>query len=115
MNIAINPGGQVYILPCIAGHVGADAAAVVLAEHRKVDEMTLIVDVGTNAEIVVAGSSVSIIANRPCRGGTNSSGRAPGADERIRMTKTRLNRNLLSVLICGRMKMGLKRRLKKRV
>ena len=32
LGIAINPGGRVYILPCIAGHVGADAAAVVLAE-----------------------------------------------------------------------------------
>ena len=29
---AINPGARVYILPCIAGHVGADCAGVVLSE-----------------------------------------------------------------------------------
>jgi uncharacterized 2Fe-2S/4Fe-4S cluster protein (DUF4445 family) len=50
-------GCRVYVLPCIAGHVGADAAAATLAEgpHRQ-DEMMLLVDVGTNAEIVLGNS-----------------------------------------------------------
>src|SRR6185437_692508 len=53
LGLDIAPGAFVYALPCIAGHVGADTAGVVLAEgpHLK-DELTLLVDVGTNAEIV---------------------------------------------------------------
>ena len=45
---------QVYLAPCIAGHVGADTAAVILSEgpHRS-PTMQLLVDVGTNAEIVL--------------------------------------------------------------
>ncbi|MCO0638159.1 drug:proton antiporter, partial [Lutimaribacter sp. EGI FJ00014] len=52
LRLNLNPGARLYMLPCIAGHVGADAAAVTLSEgpHRQ-DEMMLIVDVGTNAEI----------------------------------------------------------------
>jgi uncharacterized 2Fe-2S/4Fe-4S cluster protein (DUF4445 family) len=51
-------GRAVYMLPCIAGHVGADAAAATLTEgpHRQ-DEMMLLVDVGTNAEIVLGNAS----------------------------------------------------------
>ena len=47
------PFAEVYLLPCIAGHVGADTAAAMLAEgpHRS-DGLQLLVDVGTNAEIV---------------------------------------------------------------
>ena len=42
------------MLPCIAGHVGADTAGVILAETPYLsDELRLIVDVGTNAEIVL--------------------------------------------------------------
>jgi uncharacterized 2Fe-2S/4Fe-4S cluster protein (DUF4445 family) len=48
------PGASVYVGPCIAGHVGADTAAAILAEgpHRS-DHTVLLVDVGTNAEIVL--------------------------------------------------------------
>ncbi len=97
LGIAINPGGRVYILPCIAGHVGADAAAVVLAEApQKVDEMTLIVDVGTNAEIVVGNKDRLLAASSPTgpafEGAQISSGQraAPGAIERIRIDKNTL-------------------------
>ena len=48
----MNPSGRCYILPCIAGHVGADAAAVALSEEpNRSDDLVLVVDVGTNAEI----------------------------------------------------------------
>jgi uncharacterized 2Fe-2S/4Fe-4S cluster protein (DUF4445 family) len=97
LGLAINPGGRVYILPCIAGHVGADAAAVVLAEApQKVDEMTLIVDVGTNAEIVVGNQNRLLAASSPTgpafEGAQISSGQraAPGAIERIRIDKATL-------------------------
>ncbi len=54
IGLRLNSGARVYILPCIAGHVGADAAAVALAEGpQHHDEITLVVDVGTNAEILL--------------------------------------------------------------
>ena len=54
LDLAMHRNARVYVLPCIAGHVGADAAGVVLAERPDLtDEMTLLVDVGTNAEIVL--------------------------------------------------------------
>ncbi len=97
LGLAINPGARVYILPCIAGHVGADAAAVVLAEApQKVDDMTLIVDVGTNAEIIVGNKSRLLAASSPTgpafEGAQISSGQraAPGAIERIRIDKNTL-------------------------
>ena len=97
LGIAANPGARVYVLPCIAGHVGADAAAVVLAEApQKSDEMMLIVDVGTNAEIVVGNRQRLLAASSPTgpayEGAQISSGQraAPGAIERIRIDKDTL-------------------------
>ena len=50
-----HPGARIYVLPCIAGHVGADAAAMLLSEGpARSEEIQLLVDVGTNAEIVFA-------------------------------------------------------------
>ncbi len=48
------PNASYYVGPCIAGHVGADTAAAILAEgpHRS-SQMQLLVDIGTNAEIVL--------------------------------------------------------------
>ena len=97
LGLAVNAGGRVYILPCIAGHVGADAAAVVLAEApQDADEMTLIVDVGTNAEIVVGNRDRLLAASSPTgpafEGAQISSGQraAPGAIERVRIDKDTL-------------------------
>ena len=54
LGINAAPGARVYLLPCIAGHVGADTAGVILAEEPQLaDGIRLIVDVGTNAEIVL--------------------------------------------------------------
>ena len=97
IGIVANTGARVYVLPCIAGHVGADAAAVVLAEApQKSDEMMLIVDVGTNAEIVVGNKKRLLAASSPTgpafEGAQISSGQraAPGAIERIRIDKDTL-------------------------
>ena len=97
IGIVANKGARVYVLPCIAGHVGADAAAVVLAEApQKSDEMMLIVDVGTNAEIVVGNKQRLLAASSPTgpafEGAQISSGQraAPGAIERIRIDKDTL-------------------------
>ena len=47
LDLDVNKGARVYVLPCIAGHVGADAAAMILAEEPHLrDEISLVVDVG---------------------------------------------------------------------
>ncbi len=92
IGLEINPGGRLYVLPCIAGHVGADAAAVTLSEgpHRQ-DDMMLVVDVGTNAEIVLGNKERVVAASSPTgpafEGAEISGGQraAPGAIERVRI------------------------------
>ncbi len=60
------PNARCYVGPCIAGHVGADTAAAILAEgpHRS-DGMQLLVDIGTNAEIVLGDSTQQFAASSP--------------------------------------------------
>jgi uncharacterized 2Fe-2S/4Fe-4S cluster protein (DUF4445 family) len=60
------PFASYYVGPCIAGHVGADTTAAMLAEgpHRGAD-WQLLVDVGTNAEIVLGNSQTSYAASSP--------------------------------------------------
>ncbi|HKL04326.1 MAG TPA: ASKHA domain-containing protein [Roseovarius sp.] len=89
---AINPRARTYILPCIAGHVGADAAAVALSEEPgKSEDLVLIVDVGTNAEILLGDTSRVLACSSPTgpafEGAQISSGQraAPGAIEAIRI------------------------------
>ena len=92
IDIKVNRGARVYTLPCIAGHVGADAAGATLSEgpYRQ-DKMMLLVDVGTNAEIVLGNSSRVVAASSPTgpafEGAEISSGQraAPGAIERVRI------------------------------
>ncbi|MCU0815656.1 MAG: ASKHA domain-containing protein [Cypionkella sp.] len=88
--ISLNRNARVYLLPCIAGHVGADAAAVALSEEPgKSEEMVLIVDVGTNAEILLGNKTRVLACSSPTgpafEGAQISSGQraAPGAIERV--------------------------------
>ncbi|KNG92860.1 ASKHA domain-containing protein [Pseudaestuariivita atlantica] len=87
---AMNPCAQVYLLPCIAGHVGADAAAVALSEEPgKREDLSLVVDVGTNAEILLGNTTRVLACSSPTgpafEGAQISSGQraAPGAIERV--------------------------------
>ncbi|MGN6465576.1 MAG: ASKHA domain-containing protein [Rhizobiaceae bacterium] len=92
IGIGVNRGARFYMLPCIAGHVGADAAGVTLSEgpYRQ-DRMMLLVDVGTNAEIVLGRRGHVVAASSPTgpafEGAEISSGQraAPGAIERVRI------------------------------
>jgi len=53
LGLKINPAGNIYTVENIAGFVGADTTAVALAtDIESAEEMTLIVDIGTNGEIV---------------------------------------------------------------
>ncbi len=88
----VNEDARVYMLPCIAGHVGSDTAGVILSEEPHLrDEMTLIVDVGTNAEIVLGNRQKLLAASSPTgpafEGAQISCGQraAPGAIERLRI------------------------------
>ncbi len=87
---AINERARVYVLPCIAGHVGADCAAVALSEEpHKSDDMVLIVDVGTNAELLLGNRDRVLACSSPTgpafEGAQISCGQraAPGAIERV--------------------------------
>ncbi|MCK4323437.1 MAG: DUF4445 domain-containing protein, partial [Armatimonadetes bacterium] len=54
LGLQMNPWGNVFCLPCIAGFVGADTVGVVVAsELTRRDRPTLAVDIGTNGEIAL--------------------------------------------------------------
>lgn len=90
LSLNIHPAARIYLLPCIAGHVGADAAAVALSEAPdKSDDLVLVVDVGTNAEILLGNKDKVLACSSPTgpafEGAQISSGQraAPGAIERV--------------------------------
>jgi len=92
LGLKLHPNARAYVLPCIAGHVGADAAGVMLAERPDLSEkMTLIVDVGTNAEIMLGNRERIVACSSPTgpafEGAQISCGQraAPGAIERVRI------------------------------
>ena len=92
LELGIDPGGIAYVLPLIAGHVGADTAGVILSEqpHER-EEINLVVDIGTNAEIVLGNRRRLLACSSPTgpafEGAQISCGQraAPGAIERVRI------------------------------
>jgi uncharacterized 2Fe-2S/4Fe-4S cluster protein (DUF4445 family) len=97
IDLKFHRNARVYVLPCIAGHVGADAAGMVLSERPDTgSEMTLLVDVGTNAEIVLGNKDRLVACSSPTgpafEGAQISCGQraAPGAIERVRIDPTTL-------------------------
>jgi uncharacterized 2Fe-2S/4Fe-4S cluster protein (DUF4445 family) len=97
LGLRAHPGARVYVLPCIAGHVGADTAGVILAEEpQRAERLTLVVDVGTNAEIVLGDRRRLLAASSPTgpafEGAQISGGQraAPGAIERVRIDRVTL-------------------------
>ena len=92
LGLKVNPGAVAYLLPCIAGHVGADTAGVVLCEQpHRIGEVSLLVDIGTNAEIVLGNDRRLLACSSPTgpafEGAQVSAGQraAPGAIERVRI------------------------------
>ena len=90
LDVGLHPAATAYLLPCIAGHVGADAAAVALSEApQEAKELTLVVDVGTNAELLLGDTTRVLACSSPTgpafEGAQISSGQraAPGAIERV--------------------------------
>ncbi|MGC8983253.1 MAG: ASKHA domain-containing protein [Desulfurococcaceae archaeon] len=62
----VNPRGRVYALPIIGGYVGADASANILATqlHKKKGPL-LVIDIGTNTEVLLGGESGAYAASAP--------------------------------------------------
>jgi uncharacterized 2Fe-2S/4Fe-4S cluster protein (DUF4445 family) len=92
LGLQINPSAYVYILPNEAGFVGADNVGVLIAEEPyRSDEMQLIIDIGTNGELVL-GNKEKLISSS-CATGPALEGAqlqfgmraAPGAIERIKV------------------------------
>lgn len=90
LGIKIHPSAYIHVLPIEAGFVGADNIGVLLAEEPyKGDEMQLIIDIGTNGELVLGNRKKMISSS--CATGPALEGAqiafgmraAPGAIERI--------------------------------
>ena len=92
IGLSLHPAARLHLLPIIAGHVGADNIAVQIAETPyEQQEITLIVDVGTNAEIVLGNREQILVASSPTGPAfegaqiTHGQRAAPGAVERVRI------------------------------
>lgn len=92
IGLKVSPGANVHWLPVVAGFVGADTVAVLIAEEPyNSDEITLIIDVGTNGELILGNRNrliCSSCATGPAfEGATIRHGMraAPGAIEAIRI------------------------------
>ncbi len=92
LGLKVHPSATVYVLPIIAGFVGADNVGVLIAEEPyRHDEMVLIIDVGTNGELVMG--SRKILISSSCATGPALEGAyikfgmraAPGAIERVKI------------------------------
>ncbi len=97
LELNLHPEARLFVLPCLAGHIGADTAGVILAERPDLaEEMTLLVDVGTNAEIVLGNRHRLLAASSPTgpafEGAQISCGQraAAGAVERVRIDRETL-------------------------
>ncbi len=92
LGIKINDSAFVHILPNEAGFVGADNVGVLIAEEPyKSDEIQLLIDIGTNGELVLGNNrkliSCSCATGPALEGAQLSYGMraAPGAIERIKI------------------------------
>ncbi|MCD6291185.1 MAG: DUF4445 domain-containing protein [Anaerolineae bacterium] len=94
LGLSLAPGAMVHVLPIEAGYVGADNVGVILAEEpHKVppDEIVLIIDVGTNGELLLGNSEHLLCCSSPTgpafEGAQIVHGMraTPGAIERVRV------------------------------
>jgi uncharacterized 2Fe-2S/4Fe-4S cluster protein (DUF4445 family) len=97
LGLQINPSGNVHVLPTIASFVGADTSGMILAEEpHKQDENWLLIDVGTNAELVLGNRKRLVCTSTPTgpalEGAHVEYGMraAPGAMERVQIDEATL-------------------------
>ena len=112
IGLKIAPGAYVHLLPNIAGYVGADHVAMLLATRlADTDSVTLAIDIGTNTEICLNHkgkmTSVSCASGPAFEGAHIKFGMraAPGAIEHVRLEKERLEIQTIGnespIGICG--------------
>jgi len=92
LGLRLHPAAYLHVLPSEAGHVGADNVGVLIAEEPyRQDDILLIVDVGTNAEIALGNKDWMYSASSPTgpafEGAQITYGirATPGAIERVRI------------------------------
>ena len=97
LGLHINLSGNIHVLPTIASFIGADTSGVILAEEpHKQDENWLIIDVGTNAELVLGNRHRLVCTSTPTgpalEGAHVEYGMraAPGAMERVQIDEKTL-------------------------
>jgi uncharacterized 2Fe-2S/4Fe-4S cluster protein (DUF4445 family) len=97
LGLQINPSGNIHVLPTIASFVGADTSAMILAEEpHKQDENWLLIDVGTNAELILGNRKRLVCTSTPTgpalEGAHVEYGMraAPGAIERVQIDEKTL-------------------------
>jgi uncharacterized 2Fe-2S/4Fe-4S cluster protein (DUF4445 family) len=90
LGLPIHPKARIYGLPIISGHVGADAAACMLAIDIANEERTVaVMDIGTNTELIVGNKHRVLAASCPAgpafEGGQITFGMPglPGAIEKV--------------------------------
>jgi len=98
IGLDLYPTTRIAFLPLIAGHVGADTAAAYLSEIETMrSQTTLLVDIGTNAEIMLAKNGIVYATSSPTgpafEGAEISSGvrASHGAIERVRINPETLD------------------------
>ena len=112
IGLQIAPGAYIHLLPNIAGYVGADHVAMLLATRlADTDGVTLAIDIGTNTEICLNYkghmTSVSCASGPAFEGAHIKFGMraAPGAIEHVRFEKDLLEIQTIGseppVGICG--------------
>ena len=102
LKLPCHPGAQAVVLPCIAGFVGGDTIAVLLSlpEHT-FDSLTLILDIGTNGELVLGKNdqlyACSTAAGPAFEGAKISCGMrgAPGAIDHVTIKNGKLNLHVI--------------------
>lgn len=111
-DLGIHPGGQLIVLPVIAGFVGADTVACLLAVNLEEEKkMTLMIDIGTNGEIVLGNEkrriACSTAAGPAFEGAKIACGMrgAEGAIEHVQLVEGRLEYKVIGggrpTGICG--------------
>lgn len=105
LHLPIHPQARVYGLPLIGSHVGADAAAVLLAVGLATrDEIGVVMDIGTNTELIVGNRERLMAASCPAgpafEGGGVSCG-MPALDGAIERVQIENDGSLTTTVIAG--------------
>jgi uncharacterized 2Fe-2S/4Fe-4S cluster protein (DUF4445 family) len=112
LGVQISPFGMIYVLPGVSGYIGADiVAGVIVSKLHNSDKNILLIDIGTNGEIVLSKkgelTSCSCAAGPALEGMNISCGMraATGAIEKIQIESSGINIKVIDdvapIGICG--------------